>query len=436
VTAGSSAGGERRPEQNRQGKNKAKENQLNFKEVRAVLRAIRIFVLSLLVTTPLGVLPTQPADAADNTYDINVVLPLTGAASFLGKGEQKSLQILEGVVNREPGIGGRPVRFMFHDDQSSAQVAVQLLSQITASRPPLILGSAIVAMCNAMAPLVQDGPFMYCFSPGIYPNAGSYVFTSNVATRAAGAAFIRYFRLKGWKKVALITSTDATGQDAEAGIKAAVAAPENASIDLVANAHFNPTDVSVVAQMERIKALSPDVLIAWSTGGAISTVFKAIAQADLQIPIATTYGNMTLAQMKQYANFLPKPLYFSSTPWMENTNQDLSPAVEAAHKRFHGAFKAAGLSPDVSSILSWDPTMLVIEALRKIGPAATAAQLREFFAKWKGYGGVNGIYDFERTPQRGLDEMASVVSEWNPAKNTWDVVSKPTGIPLDAPAKP
>lgn len=392
------------------------------------------FLLSSLVAMLIALLAVESSAAADN-YDINVVLPLTGGASFLGKGEQQALQVLEGVTNREGGIGGHPVHFIFHDDQSSPQVAVQLLSQILAARPPLILGSAIVAMCNAMSPLVQDGTFMYCFSPGIYPKAGSYVFTSNVATKAASAAFIRFFRLKGWNKVAVITSTDATGQDAEMGIKEAVALPENASIQLVANAKFNPTDVSVVAQMERIKSQSPDVLIAWSTGGAISTVFKAIAQADLQIPVATTYGNMTLAQMTQYANFLPKPLYFSSTPWMANTNQKLGPAVDEAHNRFHNAFKAAGLTPDIASILSWDPTTLVIEALRKLGPTTTAAQLRDYFAHWKGYGGVNGVYDYERTPQRGLDETASVVSEWNPGVKTWDVVSKPTGIPLDAPAK-
>lgn len=393
-------------------------------------RTLRKFLLPVFFAASAAVPAGSPGIAAETPYDINVILPLTGTASFLGKGEQLSLQILESRVNSEGGIGGRPVRFVFHDDQSSPQVAVQLLSRVTAARPPLILGSAIVAMCNAMAPLVQDGPFMYCFSPGIYPKPGSYVFTSNVATKAAGAAFIRFFRLKGWTKVALITSTDATGQDAETGIKEAVALPENAAVQLIANAHFNPTDVSVVAQMERIKSQAPDVLIAWSTGGAISTVFKAIAQADLQIPIATTYGNMTLAQMTQYANFLPKPLYFSSTPWMENVNQDLDPAVARAHERFHGAFKAAGVAPDISSILSWDPTALVIEALRKLGPGVTAVQLREFFAQWKGYGGVNGVYDYQRSPQRGLDETASVVSEWNAAKKTWDVVSRPTGIPL------
>jgi len=401
-----------------------------------VFRVPGNFLLSAVVAAFIAALAAPPAAAANKPYDINVVLPLTGRASFLGKGEQKSLQILEGVVNRESGIKGRPVHFIFHDDQTNPQVSVQLLSQITASHPPLVLGSAIVAMCKAMAPLVEkNGPFMYCFSPGIYPNAGSYVFTSNVATKAAGAAFIRFFRLKGWKKIALLTSTDATGQDAEAGIKEALARPENASAHLVANAHFNPGDVSVVAQIERIKALSPDALIAWSTGGGISTVFKAIIQAGLKIPVATTYGNMTLAQMKQYAGFLPKPLYFSSTPWMKNTNQDLGPGVMAAHKRFYSAFKAAGVNPDISSVLSWDPATLVIEALRKLGPSATAVQLRDYFVHLKGVAGVNGVYDFERTPQRGLDEMASVVSVWNPGKKTWDVVSKPSGTPLNVAVK-
>lgn len=385
---------------------------------------------AIVAAAAIGLSSPRTAKAA-GAYDINVILPLTGRASFLGRGEEKALNILEKVVNHEHGIQGRPVHFVFHDDQTNPQVSVQLLSQIEASHPAVVLGSAIVAMCKAMAPLVEkSGPFMYCLSPGIYPDAGSYVFTSNVATTAAGAAFIRYFRLRGWTKIALLTSTDATGQDAAAGIKKALALPDNASAHLVANVHFNPGDVSVMAQIERIKAASPDALIAWSTGGGISTVFKAIAQTGLNIPVATTYGNMTLAQMTQYANFLPKPLYFSSTPWMENVNQNLGPGVMAAHKRFYSAYKAAGVNPDIASVLSWDPATLVIDALRKLGPSATAAQLRDYFVHLKGVAGVNGVYDFVRTPQRGLDANASVVSVWNPAKKAWDVVSKPAGTPL------
>lgn len=88
-----------------------------------------------------------------------MVLPLTDGTSFLGQGERDALRIAEGVIN---GAGGPPMRFTFYDDQSSPQTAVQLASQIKAQRQPVVLGSAIVAMCNAMVPMLRGGPVMYC----------------------------------------------------------------------------------------------------------------------------------------------------------------------------------------------------------------------------------------------------------------------------------
>ena len=262
------------------------------------------FLTGVLALALAGGALAAPARAADS-YDLDVVLPLTGNASFLGKGEQESLRLLEKAVNADGGIHGRPLRFVFADDQSSPQVAVQLVSQILAHKPKVVLGSALVAMCNAMAPLMANGPVMYCFSPGIHPKPGSYVFTSNVSTVDIGSALIRYFRLKGWTRIALITSTDASGQDAERGLKEVLAQPENKdSVTLVENAHFNPADLSVSAQIERVKALNPQALIAWSSGSPVGTVFKAITQAGLDIPIGTTNANMTYAQMTQFAAFL------------------------------------------------------------------------------------------------------------------------------------
>src|ERR1700676_5620326 len=90
------------------------------------------------------------ASAAD-TQDINVILPLTGGGAFLGKSEQQALSQYEKVVNSTGGIHSKPLRFVFHDDQSSPQLAVQLANQVKAPNPPVILGSALVALCNAMA---------------------------------------------------------------------------------------------------------------------------------------------------------------------------------------------------------------------------------------------------------------------------------------------
>jgi branched-chain amino acid transport system substrate-binding protein len=383
-------------------------------------------VLSGIVT--LGLLgAATPARA----YDINAILPLTGGASFLGKEEQLTLQLAEPAINKAGGIQGQPVHFIYYDDQSNPQTAVQLTNRILPAKPAVLLGSSLVAACSAMAPLMQDGPVVYCLSPGVHPPAGSYMFTSSVSTLDLADALMRYFRLKGWTRVAFMTSADATGQDAERGLNEMVERPENKDITVVDRAHFNTTDVSVSAQIEHIKASNPQALVAWSTGTPIATVFKGILQAGLDIPIATTSSNMTYAQMAQYAAFLPKQLYMPSAAWVQHEGLiAFDPKMEQAQRQFFDMFKAANAKPGLPATLAWDPAMIVVDALRHLGPDATAAQLRDDIANLKGYAGINGIYDFPKNPQRGLDVQGVVITLWNPDHQTWELVSKPAGIPL------
>jgi ABC-type branched-subunit amino acid transport system substrate-binding protein len=227
-------------------------------------------------------LALQGATIPAYAYDINVILPLTGGASFLGKAEQTALQLAEPLINKAGGVQGQPVHFVFYDDGSNPQTGVQLTNRAIAAKPAVLLGSSLVSVCNAMAPLMQDGPAMYCFSPGI--NEG--VFT-------------------------------------------------------------------------------------------------------------------------------------------------LDAAVEAAQRRFFDTFKAANEKPDLAATLAWDPTMIVIDALQHLGPNATAQQVRDYIGALKGFAGINGVHDFPKIPQRGLDVQASIVTLWSPTHQTWQLVSKPTGIPLD-----
>jgi branched-chain amino acid transport system substrate-binding protein len=370
---------------------------------------------------------------AGNTYDLHAVISLTGSGAFLGQEEQQALQLAEGVINRHDGIHGRPVRFVFHDDQTNPQVAVQLTAQVIATHPALILGSSLVASCNAMAPLVQNGPVLYCFSPGIHPPAGSYVFTSGVSTRDQADALLRYFRLHGWKRLAIVTSTDATGQDADRGFDELLGRPENAGMEAVERVHFNPTDVSVAAQLERIKDAHADAVVAWSTGTPVATVLRGMVQAGLDLPVGTTGGNMTYAQMRAFAAFLPKQLFLPSPAWAVRDDKRivLPDAVLAKQRDFYGAYEAVGKEPDEGSTLGWDPVEIVVDALRALPVDADAAALRAYLLRLKGATGVNGIYDFEASPQRGLSLDQTLVTRWNPERDRWDVVAAPTGIPLE-----
>ncbi|HEX2566956.1 MAG TPA: ABC transporter substrate-binding protein [Burkholderiales bacterium] len=386
----------------------------------------RLSIASFAWLCALCALPALGADP----YKIDVITSLTGGASFLGKGEQQALQLLAKSVNKSGGINGQPVEFTFYDDQSSPQVAVQLGSQLKAKNPAVILGPSIVAMCNATGPLMKDGPVMYCLSPGIHPPKGSFVFTSSTSTYDLAKALMRHFRMKGWKNIAIMTSSDASGQDAERGLNEAAGMPENKDIKIVARAHFNITDVSVAAQIENVKAANPQAFIAWSTGAPIATIFKGIVQAGLDVPTATTDGNMTYAQMKNYADFLPKQLYIASASWAGYGYEKLDPRLEKEIKAFYDEYAAIGQKPDLPASIGWNTGLIVIDALKKLGPKATATQLRDYLVNLKGVPSVDGLLDFPASPQRGLGLHDVVVTRWEPAKNTWVAVSKPGGEPL------
>jgi branched-chain amino acid transport system substrate-binding protein len=370
------------------------------------------------------------AALAAEPYKIDVITSLTGGASFLGKGEQQSLEFLKKSVNKTAGIHGRDLEFVYHDDQSSPQTAVQLATQIMASNPPVILGPSIVAMCNAAGALMKNGPVMYCLSPGIHPEKGSYVFTSSTSTYDLAKALMRYFRAQGWTRIAVMTSSDASGQDAEKGLNEAAAMAENKSIQIVARAHFNITDVSVAAQIENVKAANPQAFIAWSTGAPIATVFKGIVQAGLDVPTATTDGNMTYAQMKNYADFLPKQLYIASALWAAHGTPGIDANVAKAQKAFYDEYAAAGQKPDLPASIAWNTGLIVVDSLRKLGTNVTATQLRDHIANLRGFAGIDGVHDFPASPQRGLGLSDVVVTRWDAAKGTWIPLSKPGGEPL------
>jgi branched-chain amino acid transport system substrate-binding protein len=385
------------------------------------------------VLATLGLACVGPAHAQE-PYVLNAILPITGNASFVGVLHRSTLQLAAEVMNKHGGLGGRPFQFKFYDDQTSPQVAVQAANEIVASKPSVMIGSSLVAMCNAELPLVKNGPFTYCISPGIYPPAGSYMFSGGVATKHLLSALITYARHRGWKRMASLTSTDATGQDIENSFDGILAQPENKELKLVQRARFTVGDLSVSAQMANIKAANPDIVIAWTTGGAIATIFKSAIQAGLEVPFATTNGNQVNTVMEQFKEFLPKTLYIPTSMFPDSEGFiKVDPRIEAAQKEFYQTMKGGNLAVDYTAAGIWDVAILTMTALQKLGPQATALQLRDFMASQTDFVGINGIYDFKANPQRGLDNRNALVTRWNAADKKWDVVSSAAG---EMPVRP
>ncbi len=385
---------------------------------------LRLAAATLVAAFGIAVAPARAADTSP--YDIDVVLSLTGSAAFLGKEQQQALEAVEKVQNARGGIHGRKVHFVLQDDQSNPQVSVQLTNGVLAKHPVVILGSTLVAQCNAMAALVKDnGPVQYCFSPGIHPEHGSYTFSSSVSTKDQAIAMLRYFRKRGFTRIGLLTSTDATGNDAEKNFTGAIAG--ESGMKIVAQEHFTPTDVSVTAQLTRIKGANPQAIVGWTTGTPFGTVLRGIAETGIDVPIGAGNGNIIYAQMDQYKAFVPKELIFAGVQYFRDP-KSISGPLKGAIQTFDAAL--APTKPDLGQGLGYDPAMIVVDTLRKLPANANAKQLRDAILATHGYVGVNGVYDFHSGDNRGLGVGNAVMIRFDAGRDLFVPVSKPGGDPL------
>lgn len=278
---------------------------------------MRTWLPAVLVRTALAALlafaiaEMPQASTAADPYEIDAMISLTGGGSFTGHDMSQSLAGLEDYVNHSGGIGGRPLKFVIHDDQTSPQVAVQIFNEIAAKHPAVVIGPAIAATCAAVGPLVTN-IVAYCLSPSARPAPGAYVFSTSTASADQLLAIMRYFGARGINRIATLTSTDATGQDAERGIVEAMAKVKG--VEIVDREHFGTTDISVAAQIVRVKSSQAQLLIAWTTGTPFGTILRSVSDEGLTLPMLTTAGNMSLVQLKQYGGSSPRSCCFRPFP--------------------------------------------------------------------------------------------------------------------------
>jgi branched-chain amino acid transport system substrate-binding protein len=370
-----------------------------------VLRCCALVALALFGTVTSSV-------AADAPVEIHAILPLSGSGAFIGEKKVETLKMIEAYVNATGGIKGRPVKFVVHDDGSSPQNGVQITSALVASHATVILGSVLAAICKAEAPLVsKSGPLTYCYSPNVDFDAGTYTFTASLGTPDTIVKMLQFFKQRGWTRIALIASTDASGEDFDQPFAAALTSGNAYGLTLVAHERFNIQDISAAAQVARIKAAAPQVVMIQAVGPAFGTVLRNINDAGLNAALFGAAGDLSYKQLEEYKTFV-HDLYFVTAGGADPV-ASAPPQQKRAQDVFFQALKAAGIRPEYLYADTWDPPMLVVDALRHVGPDASASQLRDYIANLHDWWGVSGLYDFRAHPQRGLGAKAAIVDHWN-----------------------
>ena len=365
-----------------------------------------------------------------STYTIHAIISETGSAAFLGVEQKAALQALAKHVNATGGIDGKKLAFAVSDNQSTAATSVSLASPLLSQSPVLMVGSVTTTDKPVDQLANSGGPVIYDLSPGDHPKLGGYVYSTSNSTVNQTKAFVNFAQSKGWTRVAAITSTDSSGQDGWANIQKATA---GSPVKIVSHQTFDPTDVSVTTQLSKIKASNPQALFIWTTGTPLTTVLKGMQTLGLSsLPTMTTNGNASLKELSSLSGDLPSQLYFPGAPFMVGPSH-LTGQTKAQVQAFDSAIKASGqAAPDEGDALAWDPGLILVSALRKLGTGATAKQIQSYISGLTSYPGIDGTYNFKASQpdNRGLTIKDVYVAQWDKASQNWTAASGPAGEAL------
>ena len=391
-------------------------------KISILLRTLARPVMALSIGCAL--IAPSAASAAGPPIELYVLLPLTGYAAFFGVPQVQALRGIESYVNKTGGIQGRPVKFVVKDDATNPQLDVQLANEVMQTKLPVLLGPDTTGQCNAVTPLAAKGPVTFCFTNGTHPAPGGYVFGTGAESQFMAETMFHYFNERGLKRIAIITTTDASGQDGDRMLQME-AAREN-TLQIVDRQFFNPTDVSATAQLSHIKASNPQAIIVWVTGTPFGTALRAIKDLAIDVPIITSPANLLYGELKQYETLMPQELLFPSQSYIA-PELATDRAVKAQIAIMTTELAALGAKPDQGHNSDWDGVMVVISGLRKLGIDTTAEKLRDYISSQRNWAGVNGRYDFKSYPQRGLDKNSIVMVRYDPVKVKFSGVSRPGG---------
>jgi branched-chain amino acid transport system substrate-binding protein len=391
--------------------------------------SLRPLLVVLAIVATIGI---PHALRADDPYELLTFESLTGPAAFSGRGVVKTLEAVEALTNRTGGIRGRRLKVVVEDDQSSPQVAVQIMTRYLAKKPAVIMGGLFGALCNAALGLVTEaGPVLYCYSPSVRPAPGSWVYSTSFSTLVYYSAGLRYFQSKGLTKIALLTSTDATGVDADKTYPEIFAQPEYRNMTLVTKEYMGLADISIAAQMERIKASGAQGVVAWVSGTPFGTVLRGIRDSGLQLPVYASGANASVPQLEGYKSIWPNTLVFMGVGPAVVPEAISDRTVRRKIDEFLTGLKSVGVDrPGAGEATAWDAAQIVVDALRRRGPDATPAQIRDHINGIRNWPGIFGKFDYQASPQRGVQGDWFINVRWDPDGSRFVPISKPGGASL------
>jgi len=363
-------------------------------------KVIAIFIISFMFLSNIAY--------AKETYKIGAIFSITGAASFLGEPEKNTVLMLADQINKAGGINGTPVEVIIEDSKSDETQAVLSAKKLIEKDKVLaIIGPSTTGESMAIVPIMNNAktPLVSCAAgAGITQpvNERYWIFKSPQYDFSAVEAIYSHLKKQNITKVGIITISNAFG---DSGRKALNEISHKYSITVVADERYGPKDSDMTTQLTKIKNSGAQAVINWSVGPGQIIVTKNWYSLKMNIPLYQSHGwgskkNIELAGKSAEGVIAPLSRL---VVWEKLPDKHPQKALLKKYSNdYESRFKS---EPGTFGGHAYDAFMMVVEALKKVGP--DKKKIRDYIENnIKNWPGTGGIFNMSPSDHCGLDKDA------------------------------
>lgn len=330
---------------------------------------------------------------SNDTAQIGFIAALSGSASAYGISQQEGINMAAEEINKS----GFKVNIQTEDSKGAPQDAINAAQKMMGNHVSVIIGPMTSNEAKAVWPMTQQAGVptlgISITAEGM-TDGGNYLFRNSVPESMNIPQTVNKTHEKlGYKTAAILYSSNNEHQ--VSAYKVFKRSLEAAGVKIVDTETFADKDSDFSAQLTKIEAAKPDVVVvaAYYQEGAL--ILKKMREMGMNQPVLGDNGFMS-PELTKMAGAAANNVYVSSMWTPERNNPET--------KNFVEKFKAKyGQEPDNFAACAYVAMKYVAKAMETAGTTTDTAKIRDAMANIKNFNSATGPLSFNNKGTPDVD---------------------------------
>jgi branched-chain amino acid transport system substrate-binding protein len=345
------------------------------------------------------------------TIKIGAFTSITGAASFLGDPQSKTLRMYVDRLNAEGGVLGRKLELVIYDSQGDARQAVSFVRRLLENdKVDVLIGGSTTGETMAVAPMVDSAGIPFISMAGasvVVEPVKKWIFKTPGSDRMAVDRIFNDMAGRGLRKVGLIAGSGGFDQSCRAEAKGLVG---KHGIALVADETYAATDNDMTPQYSRLNSAGAQAILNCGFGAPTVIAVRNYKQLGLSMPQYFTHG-VASQQFVDGAKGAAEGARITVSAILVADQLSASDPQAAVVKAYAEEYKRAyGERASAFGGFAYDALHIAVAAMKRAG-STDKAKVRDEIERTRNFVGIDGVFNISAADHMGLEPSAFKLTE-------------------------